>query len=228
MINNDLRVKDIRKMFKEAYKNKEFTTDRTGAKTIEILGATFIADEDFIVRKPAYEYVERELEWYKSQSLFVEDIPGKTPAIWEQISSKEGKINSNYGYCIFSNENGNQYKNTLRELKNNPDSRRATMIYNRPSMHYDYNKDGMNDFMCTYSNGFWIRNNKLISHYIMRSNDAVFGYNNDMLWAKWVQEKLVQDLKETYPDLEAGDLIWTSANLHVYERHFKFLEELQV
>ena len=223
MINTTLKVQDIRKMFKSAYDNQEFTIDRTGAKTVEILGATFIADEDHIIRTPTYEYIERELEWYKSMSLYVKDIPGKTPAIWEAVSSKDGMINSNYGWCIYSQLNGYQYDNVFNELTNNPDSRRATMIYNRPSMHTDFNKDGMNDFMCTFANSFFIRNGKLISHYIMRSNDSVFGYNNDYAWARYVQTQLAKDL-----NIEVGELIWTASNLHVYERHFDMLKDLNV
>lgn len=226
MINNILKVSDIRNMFKEAYKNKEFVTDRTGAKTIEIIGATFLADEDYIIREPNEDYIQRELEWYESMSLYVKDIPGKTPAIWESISSIDGKINSNYGWCIYSRENYDQYEHVLKELRVNPDSRRATMIYNRPSMHYDFNDNDMNDFMCTFANTFFIRNGKLVSHYVMRSNDSVFGYGNDIAWARYVQEKLCSDLKETYPDLEVGDLIWTASNIHVYSRHFSLIEDM--
>lgn len=216
-----LRVKDIRTMFKDAYRAQQFTTDRTGAKTIEIIGATFLADEDYIVREPNYDYVERELKWYESTSRNVNDIPGVVPAIWLSIATKEGMINSNYGWCVWSDENFNQYENVLKELRANPDSRRATMIYNRPSMHQDYNRDGMNDFMCTFANSFFIRDNKLISHFIMRSTDAVFGFNNDVAWAMYVQKKLARDL-EVLP----GNLIWTSANIHVYERHFSALEKM--
>jgi hypothetical protein len=143
-----LCVKDIRNMFKDAYQAGQFTTDRTGAKTIEIIGATFLADEDFIVRVPNYDYVVRELKWYESTSRNVNDIPGVVPAIWKSVATEDGMINSNYGWCIWSDENFNQYENVLKELRANPDSRRATMIYNRPSMHQDYNRDGMNDFMC--------------------------------------------------------------------------------
>ena len=216
-----LRVKDIRTMFKDAYRAQQFTTDRTGVKTIEIIGATFLADEDYIVREPNYDYIVRELEWYESTSRNVNDIPGVVPAIWQSIATKEGMINSNYGWCIWSDENFNQYENVLKELRANPDSRRATMIYNRPSMHQDYTRDGMNDFMCTFANSFFIRDNKLISHFIMRSTDAVFGFNNDVAWAMYVQKKLACDL-EVLP----GDLIWTSANIHVYERHFSALEKM--
>lgn len=221
MINDELKVKDIRRMFKDAYLNNEFTIDRTGAKTIEIIGGTFIADEDFIIRTPVEEYIARELEWYKSMSLYVKDIPGTTPAIWESIASSEGKINSNYGWCVWSDENQNQYDKVLKELLDNPDSRRAAMIYNRPSMHTDFNTDGMNDFMCTYANTFYIRDGKLISHYLMRSNDSVFGYNNDYAWARFIQETLAVDL-----DVEVGELIWTASNIHVYERHFPILKKM--
>jgi len=212
-------LKDIRQELKSKYSNNDFVIDKTGAKMVEIIGATFIADEESILRDTSHEYVQRELEWYKSQSLYVEDIPGTTPAIWNQVSNTDGMINSNYGWCIFSNENGNQYKNVKRELERSPLSRRASMIYTRPSMHKDFNKDGMSDFMCTYGNSFFIRDNKLHSHYIMRSNDAVFGYNNDYAWALYVQDKLAKDL-----DVQVGDIIWTASNLHVYERHFEYLK----
>ena len=215
------RVADIRAKLIQKYKDQDFVTDKTGVKTIELIGESFIADEDWIIRKPNYEYIERELAWYESQSLLVDNIPGDTPAIWKQVASRHGKINSNYGYLIWSNENYSQYKNVLQELTNNPNSRRAVMIYNRPSMHYDYNKDNMSDFICTYANTFLIRDGKLISHYLMRSNDAVFGYDNDVHWAMHVQKMLAADL-----GVEVGNIIWTATNLHVYERHFKFIEEL--
>lgn len=214
-------VADIRAKLIQKYKDQDFVTDKTGVKTIEIIGESFVANEDWIIRKPNYDYVERELQWYESQSLYVEDIPGETPQIWKDVSSKHGRINSNYGYLIFSEKNGNQYMNVLTELLRNKNSRRAVMIYNRPSMHDDYREDGMNDFICTYANTFMIRDGKLVSHYLMRSNDAVFGYDNDVHWAMYVQDKLAGDL-----GVGVGDLIWTATNLHVYDRHFKFIEEL--
>lgn len=215
-----LRVNDIKNQFKELLNREDYVTDRTGVKTLEIIGATFLVDQDWIIRPPNYNYIEREIEWYKSKSLYVKDIPGSTPKIWEDISSTAGEINSNYGWCIYSEENGSQYKNVLKELKSNPNSRRGVMLYNRPAMHTDYNKNGMNDFVCTYSNTFYIRDGKLHSHYLMRSTDIIFGFNNDVAWAKFVQQQLANDL-----NLEIGDLIWTSSNIHMYERHFQYLQD---
>lgn len=215
------RVSDIRAKLIQKYKDQDFVTDKTGVKTVELIGESFIADEDWIIRKPNYEYIKRELVWYESQSLYVKDIPGETPAIWNQVASRHGKINSNYGYLIWSNENYDQYRNVLDELKKNPNSRRAAMIYNRPSMHYDYKKDEMSDFVCTYANTFLIRDGKLISHYLMRSNDSVFGYTADVHWSMHVQKMLAADL-----GVEVGDIIWTATNLHIYSRHFSHIEKL--
>jgi hypothetical protein len=104
-----LNVNDIKNKFIEKYKANEFEIDKTGVKTIDLPFVQFIADQNYIFRPPNEEYVKRELEWYLSQSLNVNDIPGETPKIWHHVADKDGFINSNYGWCIFSKENGNQY-----------------------------------------------------------------------------------------------------------------------
>ena len=212
----------IKEQLQYKLKNKEFVTDKSGVRTIEIINAAFIADKDHIIRKPAKEYIARELEWYKSQSLFVNDIPGETPEIWKQVASNLGVINSNYGYLIWSADNHSQYDNVLRELNKNPDSRRANMIYTRPMIWSDYNVDGMSDFICTNNVQYFIRDNQLITSVYMRSNDAVFGYNNDYAWQVHVRDKLLEDLVTIY---EPGPIYWNVGSLHVYERHFDFLNE---
>ena len=219
-------VSNIRNIFKEKLKMEDFVIDKTGVKTIEIINAAFFANQPTIFGTVNEDYVQRELEWYKSMSLNVNDIPGGPPEIWKMVANPNGYINSNYGWCIYSQQNGNQYQNVLNELIKNPLSRRATMIYNRPSMHDDYNKGGMSDFMCTNAVQYLIRNNKLNALVYMRSNDAVFGYKNDYAWQKHVLEELVTDLRnEWLDDIQIGDIYWNVASLHVYERHFKFVTE---
>ncbi len=61
---------------------------------------------------------------------------------------------------IFSEDNVSQYQNVLQELGENPDSRRANMIYTRPHIWLDYYIDGMNDFICTNSVQYFIRDKK--------------------------------------------------------------------
>ena len=220
-------VYDIQNEFIDKLQRKEFVKDKSGVVTIEIINASFIADEPSIFGTINEEYIEREKAWYRSMSLNVNDIPGGPPQIWQQVADKDGFINSNYGWCIYSEENGNQFTKVVDELLASPLSRRATMIYNRPSMHEDYNKNGMSDFMCTYSTQYYIRDGLLHASVFMRSNDAVFGYKNDYAWQRYVQEEVlaaVNGRKGTVYGL--GDLHWNAGSLHVYERHFKFVEEM--
>jgi thymidylate synthase len=215
---------DIKNEFQSLLKQKRFVKDKTGVKTIEIINASFIADNPVIFGSVNEDYVKRELDWYKSQSLNVNDIPGGAPQVWKDVSSNNGLINSNYGWCIYSEENGNQYNNAKTELFINICSRRAVMIYNRPSMHDDYNVDGMSDFMCTNAVQYLIRDGKLHALVYMRSNDAVFGYKNDYAWQKHVLQQLVSDLNDNWIHVEEGSIYWNVASMHVYERHFHLID----
>ena len=81
--------------------------------------------------------------------------------IWQFCASKDDKqeINSNYGWCVFSEANGNQYENCLKKLQADPNSREAMLIYTRPSIHHDAVENGKHDFICTNYSHFFIRNN---------------------------------------------------------------------
>jgi len=213
------RVEDIRNEFKYLLEHNQYVVDKTGVKLLEILGASFYADEPFIFGEPNQDYIDRELAWYESQSLNVHAIPGGPPAIWKQVADKHGFINSNYGWCVFSEQNGNQYNNVLNELRNFPNSRRAVMIYTRPSMWIDYNCNGMSDFMCTNTVQYLRRQGKLFATVQMRSNDAWAGYRNDVAWQKHVLNKLANDLGDS-----PGDIYWNAGSLHCYERDFYLID----
>lgn len=217
-----MTTNDIREKLLEKFINKDFVIDKNGGKVIELMGASFTADEPVIFGTLNEQYALKELKWYTDESLNVYDM-SKPPKIWQNISDKDGNINSNYGYLIYSKENYEQYKNALRELRKNPDTRRAIMIYQRPSMHLDYNKNGMNDFVCTNTVSYFIRDNKLNAVVQMRSNDVWAGYRNDYYWQRYVLEKLTNDLREDY-DISTGDIIWNAASLHLYDRQFYLLD----
>jgi thymidylate synthase len=217
-------VNTIRDLLADKYLKEEYTTDKTGVKTVELIGASFIADEDIIFGSLNAEYIQHELDWYLSQSLNVNDIPGKVPTIWKAVATPDGLINSNYGYLVYNSANGNQYKNTVDELLRNPDSRRAIMIYTRPSMHTDWCTDGMSDFICTNAVQFLIRDGRCHAVLQMRSNDAWAGYRNDYAWQKYVLSRLVNDLKSHGKEVEVGTITWQVGSLHLYERQFYLLD----
>jgi thymidylate synthase len=208
-------VKDVRQTFIELKASETFVTDKTGVSMLEIVNASFVADEPAIFGTVNQDYVQRELAWYQTMSLNVNDIPGGPPAIWKRVADKDGYINSNYGWCIWSPDNGHQYDNVVQELRSHSDSRRAIMIYTNPLMWYKYNENGRSDFMCTNAVQYMIRDGFLHAVVQMRSNDVVFGYKNDYAWQSHVLDKLCGDLS-----VKRGLIHWNVGSLHVYEQHF--------
>ena len=214
------KTRDICDKFVKKLRKQEFVIDKSGVKTIEIMNASFLADDEALFGTVNEDYIKRELDWYLSTSRYVDDIPEPIPEIWKKVASRHGMINSNYGWCIYSSENDHQLLSCVHELKMNPDSRRAIMIYTRPSMQWEYNMDGMSDFICTNTVQYMIRDGKVHAIVQMRSNDAIFGYKNDYAWQKFVLDRVSDDV-----GVPAGDIYWNVASLHVYERHFALVED---
>lgn len=219
-------VADIRNAFIELYKSGKFVENqnKTGSKTVEIINAAFIADEEAIFGTVNQEWVERESEWYHSMSLNVNDIPGGAPQVWKMVADENGFINSNYGHLIFSDLKFNQLDKCAEQLEADEFSRRAEMIYTRPSIQIEYNKNGMSDFICTEVVQYVIRHGELIALVKMRSNDAWAGYRNDLAWQKEVQYMLWDRLVRTYPNLKIGPIVWNAGSIHIYEKQFYLIE----
>jgi thymidylate synthase len=225
-------VRDIRQFFIDELKDEAYTIDKTGQKTIELIGASFIADEPAIFGTVNQDYVDAEITWYKSMSTNINDIygvDGNPPTAWQYSANDNGEINSNYGHLVWSDKYYNQYGNVLDELLHNPDGRRASMIYNRPSIWVEYDENGKSDFICTNAVTYYIRDNILHSVVQMRSNDVIFGYKNDYAWQRYLMQRLVEDynglnMYDKGDHIEEGHITWQVQNLHVYERHFHLVK----
>jgi len=190
--------------------------------TLEIIGASFVADEDFIFLKPNADYIQHEIAWYKSQSLNINDIYHglrEPPEAWKRTANEEGHINSNYGHLVFSGFYCWQSINCINELITNPNSRRATMIYTRPSIWHEYKYEGKNDFICTNAVTYYIREGVLHCVVQMRSNDAIYGYRNDYAWQKYMLDYVAEKTK-TKP----GTIVWQVQNLHIYRKHYHLIK----
>ena len=179
------------------------------------------------VKKTNVDYVKKELDWYLSEDLsiigHVDDIK-----IWNQVCTQDDKkeINSNYGYLVFSEGNCSQFSKCLEALKKDKLTRNALIIYNRPSIHEDYVRNGMHDMICTVFTQFFIRDNQLEMVHVMRSNDVIFGFLNDFAWNCFVYQNMYESLKDTYPELDYGLIRWTSTSMHCYERHYKTINKI--
>lgn len=229
MIYANQRIHQIRDSFVQKLQEKDFVYDKTGVKTLEIIGSCFIADTNTIFGSVNYDYIDREFEWYNSMSRKIDDFPGGPPEIWSKVSNENGEVNSNYGWALYSQENFNQYQNVIDHLKKDSNTRQALAIYTRPTMHYDSTLDGMSDFMCTNTVQYIIRERFGVPrlHVVvnMRSNDVVFGYRNDYAWQKHVAKKIIKDV--VLPEQEPI-IYWQVGSLHVYERHFWMVKAYEI
>ena len=172
--------------------------------------------------KTKEEYINKELEWYMSQSLDAKWI-GQHAKIWLDCCDENSKINSNYGYLMFSAQNGYQFKNVIKELTTDKDSRRAVAYYANPFIHYT----GGKDYICTIAVQYLFRNKTVDAIVYMRSNDIVYGLiGADLFWQNECL-KLVCDLLTIHycEQIFPGDIHWMPGSLHIYERHWIKLNE---
>ena len=215
-------VDNIRLQLAEKFNNNEFVIDKTGQATLEIVGESFIANEDTIFGTLNDEYLSKELDWYNSQSMNINDIYGSerdAPKAWAYAADDYGNINSNYGALIYSPKYFSQYAEATYELEVNKASRRATMVYNRPSIWEEYKEGGKSDYICTNAVNYVIRDGKLNATVQMRSNDVWAGYRNDRFWQHHVLVSMANQL-----DVEVGNIYWQVSSLHLYEKDFYLIE----
>ncbi len=163
-------------------------------------------DRVHTLRNPgALRYLSREFQAYFKGSLKADDLVHAS-RFWNQLADKSGMINSNYGHYIFRQKISaeanvkNQFEWVIKQLSNNPNSRKATININQPK-----HKTNTKDFPCTISLQFFIQDNALNCVVFSRSTDIFTGLPYDMGFFSFINELICQCLKDSeYPDLTLG------------------------
>lgn len=193
----------------------------------ELIGAQVKFLPKAHINKSSEAYIKHELEWYMSQDLCIKGHDGiENNKVWKSCASRLGFVNSNYGWCIFSEQNNNQLEYAVRSLCRDLMTKQAIMVYTRPSIQTEC-CDGVHanyDMICTCYTNTFVRDKKLIHCVHMRSNDIWFGLRNDLAWQQWVQEHVLARCREYQPemfkDIELGNIIWNADSLHLYDRNY--------
>lgn len=194
-----------------------------GQKIIEIENYMMEIDPmdpctSFAARKFNLGYAKDEFNWYLGADRFDLSIMAKA-GTWKTLVDVDGGFNSNYGVYIFGEC---QLQWCYDELIRDDASRRAVIILARPNQIRLDNPD----HICTYAMSFRIRNGILNMSVRMRSWDAIFGMTNDIFAFCLVHQMLYAKLREVYPNLMIGIYNHVADSIHVYERHFKMLDDL--
>ena len=187
-------------------------------------------------------YTDKEKELYNSCSNSVEDF-AKASKFWLSIANPDKTINSAYGNLIWAKKsNGSHFEQEFVEVSRNEESGGCTMVaMNKMRTPWEWAKEsliadkdsrqallrfslpehqwkGNKDQVCTMHGLFLIRDNKLNLSVVMRSNDLWLGLTYDLPWFMSLIDRMVDELKPFYPDLEKGHYTHTVHSLHIYER----------
>ena len=205
--------------FKNASEAFDFYYGTIPYQGVDFAGTKAMFNQGFVIEKPLdrmiendnrefnMEYAEAEWQWYLSgdrSTAKLGEIYGKIPQIWQRMSDGNGNVNSNYGWQW---ERGWQLDKVVAQLKDNPDTRQATIsIYDGKEISkYKY------DTPCTYAVQFTVLKGKLNMCVVMRSNDLWYGFCND----QYCFSKL-QELVSERTGYDMGTYYHFAHNLHIY------------
>jgi len=197
-------------------------------------------------------YTAKEVALYNSCTNLAEDF-GKASKFWLQLANPDGTVNSAYGHLIWANKcNGSKFEveNTEHPFFDN-EKGPGRVVFTQPKMRtpWEWAKDslladkdtrqailrfslpehqwmGNKDQTCTLHGNFLIRNDELHFSVVMRSNDLTLGLVYDLPWFCSLMDRMVEELKPTYPNLKKGFYTHTVHSLHIYEKNEEMVKKM--
>tara|TARA_B110000503_G_C7151447_1_gene415377 strand:+ start:2098 stop:2799 length:702 start_codon:yes stop_codon:yes gene_type:complete len=174
-----------------------------------------------LIGKLDYDYGSKFYQWMvtgsKDHGIITDDYPG-TARFLEKPKSDllPENFNTFYGPRILE-----QLPYIVRELENNPDSRRAVISILEKTDLLLLDKDETLEFPCADSATFYIREEKLNVHLHMRSQNMGQVLKLDMyLWARFTKE-LASEL-----NVSTGTFTSSIVSAHVFKKDFEYLNSL--
>ena len=205
-------------------------------------------DRNEIIRS----YTQKEMELYNSGTNSVE-VFCEASKFWAKLANPDSTVNSAYGHLIWKKEScGSRfemYKETVigqfedgesglfvvdsakmrtpwdwakQCLLSDKDTRQTILRFSLPEHQWVGNKDQV----CTLHGNFLIRDDKLHLSMVMRSNDMMLGLVYDLPWFCSLMDKMIEELKLTYPNLTKGFYTHTVHSIHIYERDLEKVRKM--
>jgi len=238
-----MTYKDIheayREVMKDVYNNPDYKAAPRGLPIREKVDYSFsisnptseairTADEER--NKIIADYTDKEVDLYNSGTNKVDDF-AKASKFWEKLANPNGTINSAYGFLLwknysctsnFSDRAMTPWEWAKESLLADKDTRQAVLRFNLPEHSWIGNKD----FTCTMHGNWLIREDKLNLTMIMRSNDVVKGLVYDLPWFCSLMDKMLEELKDKYPNLQKGAYSHFAHSMHAYEKDADVIQKM--
>jgi thymidylate synthase len=221
-----------------------------GQKVHEIIGAHIRIErpdicgwnEGAATRPYPVQYLKDELCAYLACDRSLKTFGGISK-FWNQLSDDGETVNSAYGYLVNSLKQTNpvfdrvepqldtimqlsmawrdevmtQMQWVVESFKNDKDTRQALMFVASPRFQYRGNKD----FICTLNYHFIIDSNDRLNMIVnRRSQDIHFGMTFDVPWEAVLQQIVLYEVQQMYPEVSLGSYQLNCNSLHMYERNF--------
>ena len=151
-------------------------------------------------------------EWDEQLKIFVENIKNDA-----EFAKTWGDLGPVYGYQWrnFNGQGIDQIKKIIDNCKNNPNSRRNLVVAYNPAQ-----ADSMALPPCHSLFQFYIANNKLSCQLYQRSVDSFLGLPFNIASYSLLVHMIAQVC-----NLEVGDFVHTSGDLHIYHNHYDQVKE---
>ena len=218
-------------LVKHVLENGEFKEDRTGTGTKSIFGyqMRFNLAEGFpmvTTKKLHLKSIIHELLWFLKGDTHIKYLKDNGVNIWNAWADSKGDLGPVYGYQWrnWNNDGIDQISNLIKNLNDNPSSRRHLISAWNPSVLPDTSKS----FETNIANGkaalppchaffqFHIINGKLSCQLYQRSADIFLGVPFNIASYSLLTLMIAQVCK-----LKPGDFIHTFGDAHIYSNHFE-------
>lgn len=192
--------------------------DRTGTGTISVFGyqMRFNLSEGFPIlttKKVHLRSIIHELLWFLKGDTNIKYLRENGVTIWDEWADENGELGPVYGYQWRSwpSAKGNidQISEVLKQIKNNPDSRRILVTAWNPG-----EIDKMALPPCHILFQFYVANGKLSCQLYQRSADIFLGVPFNI-----ASYALLTMMVAQVCGLQPGDFVHTLGDAHIYSNH---------
>lgn len=203
--------------------------DRTGTGTLSVFGRQLRWDlsEGFpliTTKKIHLPSVVHELLWFLSGNTNIQYLQDNNIKIWDGWADEDGNLGPVYGrqwrkWEYFEGDGTyqtvDQLGDVIESIKNNPNSRRHLVSA--------WNAEDINEMVlppCHYSFQFYVDENRLSCIFNMRSTDIFLGLPFNIASYALLTHMIAQQC-----DLEVGELVYSGADVHIYNNHIDQVKE---
>lgn len=223
-------------------KKEGFRQDRTKVGCYSVFGERFIHNLSngfplFTTKKVWWKGVVEELLWFLGGNTNNNILKSKGVHIWDEWENHNGDLGPVYGKMwrswpdpseVSDIQTRDQIMNCIKEIRNNPNSRRIVVSSWNPSLLPDPRKEHSQNILegkqvlppCHCLFQFFVKDNKLSCQMYQRSNDMFLGFPFNI-----ASYSLLTHIVANICDLEVGEFIHVIGDAHIYSNHVSAIEQ---